>query len=151
MNQTTMVSSKSAMGSIPQWMLAALVGLALLVFFSSPGTGSPPEGWGSDPQAALAEAKASGKKVVMGFYLPGCPPCAAMEHEVLPSKPVRASLDGFVPVLVNAISHSDWADRYQVESTPTYVVTDADGNLLARRLGYQSASEFVAFVRASVQ
>ena len=131
-----------------QWAAAVLVGLSLFFFLSPAGSGSPPAGWGDDPQKALAEAASAGRKVVMGFYLPGCPPCAAMEHEVLPSKQVRDALGGFVPVLVNAIAHPDWAERYQVESTPTYLVTDASGAVLARYTGYQSVDEFVAFVHA---
>jgi len=134
-------------GSKLQWTAAALVGLFLFVFLSSPGSGSPPAGWGDDPQRALAEAASTGRRVVMGFYLPGCPPCAAMEHEILPSKSVRDAVEGFVPVLVNAMKHPELAERYQIESTPTYLITDASGTLLARHTGYQSVDEFVAFVQ----
>jgi len=133
--------------SAPRWALAALgVGVAI-VFLAPSGTSSPPEGWGDDPQAAFDEAAGTSRRVVLGFYLPGCPPCAAMEHEVLPAKAVRTALDGFVPVLVNAITHPEFAERYQVEVTPTYIITDAQGNQLARSVGYQSVDEFVAFVR----
>ncbi|MDO8632050.1 MAG: thioredoxin family protein [Phycisphaerales bacterium] len=134
-----------------RWALAALVAGTLIVFFTSSGTGSPPAGWSDNPQTALSEASETGRRVVMGFYLPGCPPCAAMEHEVLPAKPVRAALGGFVPVLVNAITNPQLAERYQVESTPTYIITDAQGNLLAKRVGYQTVDEFVAFVQGTSQ
>ncbi len=148
MNDTTEMTTKSKAGSGLQWAAAVLVGLSLFFFLTPSGTGSPPEGWGSDPQVAFAEAKSTGKNVVMGFYLPGCPPCAAMEHDVLPSKPVRKAVETSVPVLVNALAHPDWAERYQVESTPTYLVTDASGAVLARHTGYQSVDEFVAFVHS---
>ena len=131
-----------------RWALAALVAGTAIVFLAPSGTGSPPAGWGDDPQAALDEAAGTGRRVMLGFYLPGCSPCAAMEHEVLPAKAVRAALDGFIPVLVNALSHPEFAERYQVEGTPTYVITDAQGKVLARTEGYQSVEEFVAFVRS---
>lgn len=146
--ETVQVGRKSPMA---RWALAALVAGTLIVFFTSSGTGSPPAGWSDDPQTALNEASETGRRVVMGFYLPGCPPCAAMEHEVLPTKPVREAVSGFVPVLVNAITNPELAERYQVESTPTYIITDAQGNLLARRVGYQSVDEFVAFVQGTSQ
>ncbi len=142
--ETAQVGRKSPMA---RWALAALVAGTLIVFFTSSGTGSPPAGWSDNPQTALSEASETGRRVVMGFYLPGCSPCAAMEHEVLPARPVRAALGGFVPVLVNAITNPQLAERYQVESTPTYIITDAQGNLLAKRVGYQSVDEFVSFVQ----
>jgi thioredoxin-related protein len=142
--ETAQVGRKSPMA---RWALAAIVAGTLMVFFASSGTGSPPAGWSDNPQTALNEASETGRRVVMGFYLPGCPPCAAMEHEVLPAGPVRAALGGFVPVLVNAITNPQLAERYRVESTPTYIITDAQGNLLAQRVGYQSVDEFVAFVQ----
>jgi thioredoxin-related protein len=147
MNETMEIAQVERSSPMARWALAALVAGTLIVFFTSSGTGSPPAGWSDDPQTALSEASETGRRVVMGFYLPGCPPCAAMEHEVLPAKLVREAVSGFVPVLVNAITNPELAERYQVESTPTYIITDAQGNLLGRRVGYQSVDEFVAFVQ----
>ena len=147
MTETIETVQTDRTSSVSRWALAALVACTLIVFFTSSGTGSPPAGWSDNPQTALSEASETSRRVVMGFYLPGCSPCVAMEHEVLPARPVREALSGFVPVLVNAISNPQLADRYQVEVTPTYIITDAQGNLLAKRVGYQSVDEFVAFVQ----
>ncbi|MEK7711166.1 MAG: thioredoxin fold domain-containing protein [Planctomycetota bacterium] len=147
MTETIETVQTDRTSSVSRWALAALVAGTLIVFFTSSGTGSPPAGWSDNPQTALSEASETSRRVVMGFYLPGCSPCVAMEHEVLPARPVREALSGFVPVLVNAISNPQLADRYQVEVTPTYIITDAQGNLLAKRVGYQSVDEFVAFVQ----
>ena len=108
-----------------------------------------PEGWLTDFTAAMAEARATDRRVLAAFALRGCAPCAAMDRSVLPSAPVRAALEEYVPVHVDLATERGLADRYGVFAAPTYAVIDSHGRLIARRDGYVPVDAFVEFLRSA--
>jgi len=127
----------------PTLLIAAT--LALYFFVSRPA--AAPAGWGDDYEAALKDAAATSRHVVIAFYSEGCPPCAAMDRTVLGTPEVRQALLGYLPVRLDVNRQHESALRYQVFATPTFVVTDEAGRPLAQRQGYQSKEEFVAFLK----
>lgn len=127
----------------PTLLIAAT--LALYFFLSRPT--AAPAGWGDDYEAALKDAAATGRHVIIAFYSEGCPPCAAMDRSVLGSPEVREALLGYIPVRLDVNRQREPARRNQVLATPTVVVLNEAGRSLARREGYQSKEEFVAFLK----
>lgn len=131
------------------WTTVMLVAGMLGLYFVVTRTPAGPEGWGSNFNAAMAEAGTSGKNVVLDFYLDGCPPCEAMDKFVLSTHEVRSALAGMIPVRLNGAKHREVARRYNVMATPTYIVVNPAGESLARTEGYMSTDEFIAFLNAA--
>ncbi len=127
----------------PTLLIASAFGLYFLV--SRPA--AAPAGWGDDYTAALRNASATRRHVIIAFYSEGCPPCAAMDRTVLGTPEVREALRGYVPIRLDVNRDREAAQRYQVVATPTFVVINEAGRVLVRREGYQSVEEFVAFLK----
>ena len=126
----------------PIVLLAGLFGLYLLSVRSAP----PPEGWETDFDQAVAEAKATGKNLLVAINMRGCPPCSMMDRQVLPEPRVRAAIALFVPVRVSLDRQPEIAQRFNVFGTPTYLVVHADGTILNQRSGFLPVDEFLAFL-----
>ena len=127
----------------PTLLIASAFGLYFLV--SRPA--AAPTGWGDDYASALRDAGATRRHVIIAFYSEGCPPCAAMDRTVLGTPEVREALLGYVPIRLDVNRDREAAQRYQVVATPTFVVINEAGTVLARREGYQSVEELVAFLK----
>ncbi len=141
--------SRRQPGALTRWGPTVLITAVLWVYVFGGGSSAPPPGWGSDFASALSEASSTNRKLVIAFYSEGCPPCAAMDRTVLGTLAVQEALAGFVPVRVNEWEERDLTARYRVLVTPTFVVADSSGNLLARVEGYHSVPEFVRFLSQS--
>ena len=132
-----------------RWGPALLVGAALAVYFVVNRPVPSLEGWSGDFEAALVEAAASNRKVLVAFGMKGCAACRLMERTVLRTREVRSAVAGFVPVQVDLNDRLDLANRYRVFGAPTYVILDAEGRLLAGVEGAQTVGAFVEFLRRS--
>lgn len=113
-------------------------------YYRAAGTPAPASAiaWRTDLDAALAEARSSGKKgVVVDFYASWCPPCIAMKHEVWPDPAVVRAIDaGFLAVQIDADRDQTYAPRYRVETLPTVLLLDSGGTVLTRTTGFLSRS-----------
>ena len=106
--------------------------------------------WRTDFDAALAEARAGGKRVLVDFSADWCPPCVAMKHDVWPRADVaRAVTAAAVPVLVDADRDTVLGARYGVSAIPTVLVLDADGLVLKRHDGYLPRSGVLRLLEKS--
>ncbi|MBI1353139.1 MAG: thioredoxin fold domain-containing protein [Acidobacteria bacterium] len=106
--------------------------------------------WRTDYEAALAEAKATGKPALLDFTADWCPPCRVMEREVWPDERVRTAVDAeTIPVRldVDEDSSAEAARAHRLSGIPTIVLVDGDGQELARA-GLMSAREMLEFVGA---
>lgn len=97
---------------------------------------------------AQIKAQATDRNMLVAFYMQGCPPCVIMDRTVLNTRTVKQALEGFVPVRLDAASDPA-AYRFGVFATPTFLVATPAGEVLAKREGYQSVDEFVAFLGAA--
>lgn len=94
---------------------------------------------------ALARARAENKLVLLDVYTDWCGWCTRMDRDVFRDARVKAALLEFVPIRVNAEKGAGRtvADRYRVNGLPTFLVVDADGNVLRRFEGYHSVDGFL--------
>ena len=107
-------------------------------------TGVP--GWSGDLDTALANARTSHRKVVVGFSATWCKPCTKLKDDVLSKEAVSQALAGYERVLVDIDRHPELATRYQVNGTPTVMVLNADGTPIKREVGYMDEAEFLAMM-----
>lgn len=104
--------------------------------------------WGTNFEQALAESKKSGKPVLLDFSASWCPPCQVMKHEVWPnSNVIEAANQNVVPVLVDIDlpENRAIAEKYRVQSIPTLIVVDGQGEVL-RQAGYMTVTEALDFL-----
>lgn len=130
----------------PILLVACAVGFYVL-YFVSPWSKPVLAEWNTDFHAALEEAAATDQSLLIAFTMRGCPPCRAMESQVLGTSEVRGALQAFVPVHIDVDRQREIANRFEVFATPTYAVVDVKGNLLAQCSGYQPVDAFLEFLR----
>lgn len=96
---------------------------------------------------ALAKAKTEGKLVFMDAYTTWCGPCKMMSNQVFPDKSVGEFFNAkFVSVKMDMEKGegTSLAQQYGVSVYPTLLFLDAEGKVLHRSAGFQSAPEFIA-------
>ncbi len=104
-----------------------------------------------DLDAALAEARAAGKRVLIDFSAVWCPPCNALAAEILHDPADAGLLQDVVLVEVDVDDHASWPvkDRYAVGGYPTVVLVEPDGAEVDRLVGYEGEAHFGAWLRGA--
>ena len=109
-----------------------------------------------DAREEAADAAKAGKRLMLYFWLEGCPYCERMTRVTFRDAAVLERLKrGFVPVGVNVRGDRDivWTDgamlaekqlaaALKVRGTPTMVFLDAKGAVALRVTGYIEPGEF---------
>jgi thiol:disulfide interchange protein DsbD len=85
----------------------------------------------TDYAAALAEARAARRPVMLDFVKPNCPGCRELEHNVFSREDVARESEAFVRVRVDIndppVPVEELKDAYGIEGAPTVVWLDGDG------------------------
>jgi thiol:disulfide interchange protein len=131
-----------------RFILLAIVGVGVLMLWQRSFPPKSAVAWQSDFAAALAEASAAGKPVLVSFSSSGCVYCRRMEEEVISRGDVLAEIARFVPVKVDAYGATAMVERYRVEVLPAYVIVDARGAPQAMIDGFQEPQRFIRFLRS---
>ncbi len=109
-----------------------------------------------DAREEAADAAKAGKRLMLYFWLEGCPYCERMTRVTFRDPAVLERLKrGFVPVGVNVRGDRDigWTDgalltekqlaaALKVRGTPTMVFLDAKGAIALRLVGYLEPADF---------
>ncbi len=127
------------------WLASFTVSVASL---AAPAFANTLEGWSTDLDKALADAKAGKKSVLVEFTgSDWCPPCIAMRKNVFSKKEfVQAASKNFIlveldfPKADKALSEKNkpLAEKYKIEGFPTVILLNSEGKEFNRFF----ASEF---------
>jgi thiol:disulfide interchange protein len=132
-----------------------LFGVALLVLYGIVGSlqhkrVATAVAFRTDWEQAAREAGEAGKVIFADFYADWCGPCRAMDKEVFSRKEFAAPLEEMaVPLRVDLQTEAGaaLARRYNVESIPSYIVLQPNGEVLARADGEVPAERLLNLVR----
>lgn len=127
-------------GDVALWLMFACVvylqwPMLKGTWYKVMGAQAPPAAvaWRTDFEAAVAEARSSGKPVLVDFSAEWCPPCKVMKHDVWPDPEVGRLVNArYVPVLVDVDRQQDLARRYGITGIPTVLVVDGAGAVTQR-------------------
>jgi thiol-disulfide isomerase/thioredoxin len=103
---------------------------------------STPFAWSASFDQVMAEAKNTGRKVILEFWTSWCGPCKTMDEWIWPDAEAAAVLNaGYVGVKLDGGLEKALVVRLGVRGYPTVVLLDAGGTELTRFEGYLSSNE----------
>ena len=109
--------------------------------------------WRHDEQAAFAEAKTSGKGVMIDFAATYCLPCKKLEHTFAAESVYDKINSGYVPLKFDVSQGTDRDDelqeKYGAETLPAVIFLDAEGHELGRVREYVGPDEFMKVLRTA--
>ena len=101
--------------------------------------------WMADLEAAKAEARQSGRLVLVHFWTPDCNPCSALERDVFSQPQVALAMQQtYVPVKINALESRGTADTLGVTRVPTDVILTHEGQVINRSISPNSPMAYIA-------
>jgi thiol:disulfide interchange protein len=137
------------------WIALALLLIAGLAYSAMESLERVPAlEWGEDYEAALKQAHAAHKPVLVDLWAPWCGYCFEMERTTLADRRVREMAKAFVCVKVNADRRPDLMERFHIAGLPAIVFLRPDGKAVQKATGLVDAVQMTAVmeeVRAKTQ
>ena len=84
---------------------------------------------------ALAEAKTSGRFVLVDFFAGWCRPCLTLEKDVLGDPRIIKAFDRFLLIKIDTDKDLESAQHFRILALPTPIVIDTEGMELFRHEG----------------
>ncbi len=93
---------------------------------------------------ALAQARATQRRVVVDFWTTWCGYCKKLDRETFPDPAVVAEMEKLIPLSIDAESPAGapLAKRYGVKGFPTILVVDPTGREVGRITGFLPPKPF---------
>lgn len=117
----------------------------LLIFFLFCFSGIYANGWLYDFDKAQKTAIAMGKLMFIDFTANWCVPCKKMEMEAFADKQIAALMENYVLLKIDFDSNPSFRMKYGVKAIPNILITDANGLVLDRKVGYGNKIEVKNF------
>ncbi|MDR3692734.1 MAG: thioredoxin family protein [Fimbriimonas sp.] len=107
--------------------------------------GSSSINWKKTYPVAAAEAKSSGKLMMIDFYTDWCGWCKKLDADTYPADAVVKQSDKFVSIKLNAEKDADGirlAKKFGINGYPTILFLDSNETLAYKVVGYEPAKDF---------
>lgn len=105
---------------------------------------------GDGVAAALRQAEAEQKPVLLFFSAEWCSFCRQMRDDVFHRSEFTAAADRFVVVEVDGATHAELCAKYRVTAYPTLVLAAPDGTALDRIVGMSDAAAISVKMNAAL-
>lgn len=104
--------------------------------------------WRGDLPAAMAEARAANKPVLLYFTAEWCGPCQYMKRNIFSDAAVAEAMEQrYVPVRLDHDQRQDLIFHYQVAGIPWFAVLDEQGNAVRKlERGVETPGELIAWL-----
>lgn len=134
------------------WLILALAVVAAAAPFLLVQGGEDIVAWRSDVDEALAEAKTSGKPVLIDFTADWCPPCRTMKRQVFSKQNVKSFIETrYIPVQLDLSQKNEKTAaigmRFKIQYLPTMVILAPDGKEIRRESGGMGEEGFLAWLK----
>jgi len=131
-----------------QWLLLA----ALLCFGGTPTLSAAPAkrakvSWTNTRKIAMAQARKTGKPVLIDVGTTWCGPCHMMKNEVFQKPAFAQESKRWVLLKMDGDKHAELARFYGVQAFPTLIVLKPNGKVVARQSGYSGPAATMHFIR----
>jgi thiol:disulfide interchange protein len=119
--------------------LKLIIAITITLFLSSPlfAQGEAIK-WQKDYKKAVAEARESGRPLLLDFTAVWCKPCKMMDEQFWVLPDVINAVKPFIAVKVDFDDQRGLAEKYKVSAIPFVVFTDPLGNMVTFRRGFSS-------------
>ncbi|VAX42039.1 hypothetical protein MNBD_PLANCTO02-1362 [hydrothermal vent metagenome] len=105
------------------------------------------QGWHHSYESAIAEAKKSGKPVLLHFYTDWCGPCQQMEQNVLNTNTVTSLFGNkVIAAKINGDQNAELMSRFGVSSYPTDLFIKADGTVISQSSGQTDVNSYASTI-----
>jgi protein disulfide-isomerase len=104
-----------------------------------------------DVDDALAEAKESGRPVILYWGAKWCPPCNQMKSTLFKDANFIAETQNFVPVYLDGDSEGAqrWGEQFGISGYPTVIVLSPQGTEVTRLSSAATADKFAELLRVT--
>jgi thioredoxin-related protein len=135
-------------------LLVAAAGIAMLFLSVAAYAEAQSIAWRTDLESADAEAKQTGKMMMVDVYTDWCEWCKVLDTKTYTDAKVIAGAQQFVPLKLNpekSTTGAQFAKRYSVSGYPTVLFVEWDGTLVSRVEGFVDAPSFATAITRTVQ
>jgi len=100
--------------------------------------------WQTDYEAAVKEAAAADKPILLELYMEGCGHCARLHSETLVDDQVTGAVNAqFIPVRIEGRGRMDLVKKFDVKGAPTTLILSPQEQEKHRFVGFQSPTEYL--------
>ena len=119
---------------------AALLVAAAMLY---PAMASAQVSWETSLDKASDAARKGNRPLLLEFWSATCEPCKVLDQNVFPDERIGTAIQKLHPVRVDVDKHPDVARKYNVNGTPTLMLTDSYGTELFRYTGLLDADRML--------
>lgn len=105
----------------------------------------------NDYELAMDKARAGNTYVLVDFWAVWCKECKEMDRKGFQNPEVIRMLDGIVLLKVDVDKVPQLKGQFHVKGMPTIVIVDAEGEEVARAVGYQTAEQLKQLLQEVLQ